>query len=356
MKKSIGKLIAKGAALAFATVALCGLVAGCSSSGGSSNTASNTTAQASADGSNKVILGYWGGTCEAPIYIGYEKGFFQEEGLDPEMLLITQDVAPLMASGELDCFELTPDKFKPMEQGLECKIIDSLHIGCIQGAATPESGIKSVEDLEGKKVAADIGSIPQIQIASQMVLAGKDPNKVEWLSYPTAQRIDAMLNGEVDAFAQYDPWADIAVAKYGAVKFFSDTFDEGLKDNLCCFVGCSTRALENNPELGEKLSRAFKKATEYIAANPEECAQIIVDKGYVPVNTDAGFTQDIMEDEIKAYTWIAGDKDLLDSSFYEIWMQIYRAGAMEDAPQSQEELDTYITETLYNKMVDYYAE
>lgn len=343
-----GKKVAKGVVAGAMSLALCGMLAGCGSGASSSGSASG-------DDANKVVLGYWGGTCEAPIFIGYEKGFFQEEGLDPEMLLITSDVAPLMANDELDCFELTPDKFKPMEQGLEVKIADSLHIGCIEGAANPASGITSVEDLEGKTVAAEVGSVAQIQIASQMILAGKDPSKVEWVTYPIDQMEAAMWVGEVDAFADYDPWTDIAVGN-GAVKFYSNTFDEGLKDYLCCFVGVSSKTLEENPKLGPKLSRAFKKANEYISAHPEECADIIVNQGYVPVNTDAGFTKDIMVDEIKAYTWISGDKELLDESFYQIWMQINRAGAMEDAPSDEAELIDYINNTLYNRMVAYQGE
>ena len=348
-----GRKVATGALAAAAAMALCGALAGCSANGASTSASSSDSTATEPD--NHVVLGYWGGTCEAPIYVGYEKGFFQEEGLDPEMLLITSDVAPLMANDELDCFELTPDKFKPMEQGLEVKIADSLHIGCIQGAARADSGITSVADLEGKKVAADLGSVAQIQIASQMVEAGKDPSKVEWLTYPIAQKQQAMEAGEVDAFADYDPWTDLAVAD-GAVKFYSNTFDEGLKDNLCCFVGVSSKTLEENPELGPKLSRAFKKANEYITANPEECADIIVNAGYVPVNTDSGFTKDIMLDEIKAYTWVSGDKKLLDDSFYNIWMQVNRAGAMEDAPSDEAELIKYINETLYNRMVAYQGE
>lgn len=347
-----GKKVAKGFVAGAMSLALCGMLAGCGSN--ASDGASGSSAASDGNGDH-VVLGYWGGTCEAPIYIGYEKGFFQEEGLDPELLLITSDVAPLMANSELDCFELTPDKFKPMEQGLECKIIDSLHIGCIQGAAHPDSGITSVEDLEGKTVAADMGSIPQIQIASQMVLAGKDPSKVEWVSYPSAQREEAMWAGEVDAFAQYDPWADIAEAN-GAVKFFSNTFDDPLKNDLCCFVGLSSKTLEENPEIGPKLSRAFAKAAKYLTENPEECADIIVNAGYVPVETDAGFTKDIMLDEIKAYTWVSGDRELLDESFYNIWMQINRAGAMEDAPTDEGELINYINDTLYNRMVAYQGE
>ena len=134
-----GRKVATGALAAAAAMALCGALAGCSANGASTSASSSGSTATEPD--NHVVLGYWGGTCEAPIYIGYEKGFFQEEGLDPEMLLITSDVAPLMANDELDCFELTPDKFKPMEQGLEVKIADSLHIGCIQGAARADSGI-----------------------------------------------------------------------------------------------------------------------------------------------------------------------------------------------------------------------
>ena len=36
--------------------------------------------------SNKVRVGYIGLTCEAPIYTAYEKGFFREEGLEPELV------------------------------------------------------------------------------------------------------------------------------------------------------------------------------------------------------------------------------------------------------------------------------
>lgn len=348
MKVSRREFLALSGATA-TTVALGVGLAGCSAPDGSSSGSSE-------ESSNKVTLGYWGGTCEAPIYVGYELGYFKEAGLEPELLLITEDVAPLMANAELDCYELTPDMFKPMEQGLEVSIIDSLHIGCIQGAASPESGIRSVKDLEGKTVAAqNAGSIAQIQISSEMVLAGKDPSKVSWVVYPSPQMEAAMNAGEIDAFTQFDPWADIAEAN-GAVKFFSNTFDEGLKDILCCFVGMSSRTLEARPELGPKLSKAFAKAADYLNNHPEEAVDLIIDAGYVPVETDSGFTREIMLKEIEAYTWVSGDRALLDKSFSEIWMQINRAGAMEDAPEDASELETYINDTLYSRMVNYQGE
>ncbi len=335
-------LLRAGGALAGSAV-MAGMMAGCSK-----KTTSAATSGRSAD-SNKVIFGYWGGTCEMPIYVGYENGFFEDAGLEPEIMKITEDVAPLMANGDLDCFELTPDKFKPMEQGLECVIIDSLHYGCQQGVASAESGIKSFRDLEGKKVASKIGSISQIVLAAQMKEAGLDPDKVEWLTYKNTQMQQALEAGEIDAMADYDPWPDIILENVpGSVRYYSWTYDEALKNTLCCFVGMSTRRLNENPDLGRMLSEGFKKSTEWIVANPEDACDLAINAGYVPINTDTGFTRDMMIREIIDYRFTSGDKKAIDDSFKTIWEWVAAAGAMEDAPA---DLDKYIMNDLYNKMV-----
>ncbi|MDR1713086.1 MAG: ABC transporter substrate-binding protein [Coriobacteriales bacterium] len=345
---------AAAVATAAAGLATTGL-AGCQQQAADDQAAATDGADASTDASSApekipVTVGYWGGTCESPIFIGVEQGIFEEEGLDVDVLQITADVAPLMANDELDCFELTPDKFKPIQNGLEVKIIDSLHIGCIGGAASVESGIKTVADLEGKTVAASIGSIPQIQIASQMVLAGKDPNKVNWVTYPNAEMELALDNGEIDAFAAYDPFPSMAWEN-GKVRFFSNTYDEGLKEYLCCFVGLSDRALnrENGTELARRLSAAFKRSCAFLQENPDEAAQIVQTAGYIAGDAEMNAHC------ISEYTWVAGDKQLLDDSVYEIWMQIYRAGALEEAPKDEAELDAYIKE-LRAGMVAYYGD
>lgn len=292
----------------------------------------------------KCKIGYWGGTCEAPIYIAKEKGYFEQCGIDPELLLITADTTTLMANGELDCYELTPDQFMPIKNGTEVKIIDSLHTGCIQGAAAKGSGIKSVEDLEGKKVAAKQGEITQILVSSEMVKAGKDPKKVEWINFPNPEKQLAMEKGEVDAFVSYDPFAEIAVNS-GHVKFFSNTFDKGLNDILCCFVGLNTKKMEDNPQLAARLSKAFKMACDYLQENPQEAAELIMEKEYIA--GDAAVNAKLIKD----YTWIAGNKDLLYSSAKEIWHQVYRAGAL-DEEVSKSELDSWVDE-MVKKMVVY---
>jgi NitT/TauT family transport system substrate-binding protein len=66
-----------------------GLV-GCGNSDSKDDT--NKGGQSDAANSNKIIVGYWGGTCEAPIFTAYELGYFKQAGLDVELLKITSDV------------------------------------------------------------------------------------------------------------------------------------------------------------------------------------------------------------------------------------------------------------------------
>ncbi len=314
---------------------------------GSNEPSDKGTAQSSTDADTLLpaTIGYWGGTCEAPIYVAHEQGYYQTCGIDDTLLQITTDVTPLLANDELDCFQLTPDKFKPIEQGLEVKVTDSVHKGCIQGATTKDSGIESVADLEGRTVAAATGSIPQIQIASQMVKLGLDPSKVNWVTYPTAEMELALDQGEVDAFASYDPYAEIAVEN-GKVKFFSNTDDEGLKEYLCCTLGVSQRTIDRNEEIAERLSKANKMACEYLTDNPDDAAQMMIDKGYVAGTVELNATL------IKEYTWVPGDEQLLNDSVTEIWHQIARAGALEDAPTDSSGLDEYI-QKLTDGMIQY---
>src|SRR5436305_2728601 len=84
--------------------------------------------------SNKVRVGYIGLTCEAPIFVAYEKGFFKDEGLDVE--LVKNDWATYRDSLGLGKFDVTHHLvmylLKPIEQGLDVKFTGGIHRGCLR--------------------------------------------------------------------------------------------------------------------------------------------------------------------------------------------------------------------------------
>ena len=69
--------------------------------------------------SKHVRIGYIGLTCEAPIFTAYEKGFFKEEGLEPELVKCAwANYKDTLALGGYDIHSTLVIYFlKPIEQG-----------------------------------------------------------------------------------------------------------------------------------------------------------------------------------------------------------------------------------------------
>src|SRR5438552_18233287 len=84
--------------------------------------------------SNKVRVGYIGLTCEAPIYVAYEKGFFKEEGLEPELVKCNwATYKDALALGSYDItHHLVMYFLKPIEQGLDVRFLAGIHRGCLR--------------------------------------------------------------------------------------------------------------------------------------------------------------------------------------------------------------------------------
>src|SRR5215475_3106053 len=92
--------------------------------------------------SNKVRVGYIGLTCEAPIYADYEKGFFKEEGLEPELVKCSWSTyKDSLALGSYDItHHLVMYFLKPIEQGLDVRFLAGIHRGCLR----VQAGVKQI--------------------------------------------------------------------------------------------------------------------------------------------------------------------------------------------------------------------
>src|SRR4051812_49895497 len=104
--------------------------------------------------SNKVRIGYIGLTCEAPIYAAYELGFFQEEGLEVELVKCNwANYKDTLALGGYDItHHLTMYFLKPIEQGLVVRFLAGIHRGRPRGHAAENTKVHHLDDLKGKPI------------------------------------------------------------------------------------------------------------------------------------------------------------------------------------------------------------
>jgi NitT/TauT family transport system substrate-binding protein len=242
------------------------------------------------------IQGLSESACAAPGYIAKEKGFFAAEGIDVTLVSGTFETNKLgLASGKYPVANGDFQFFPSIHEGLDIKLIDGLHEGCIKLLTPPGSSITTAKGLAGKSIGVDeIGGSPMAITTVVLANAGIDPTTgVTWLSFPKDQLQAVAERGEVDAVALWDPFATIAERKgYNVITDIGT--DPLFAGKYCCFLYASTKQIKENPERIAALLRAYHKASEWIAVNPEETARITIEKGYIAAE-DTAFITELLE-------------------------------------------------------------
>ncbi len=280
------------------------LTACSSSSSSSSETASSDAAESSAASTDSaessestekttLRLAYHGSLCGAPLYIGIEKGFFEEEGIEIEQVNIdAAHVSEAIGADQVDVGMGLIGKFlQPLENGLPIKFTTGIHTGCIKLLVPADSDIKSITDLKGKNVGvpglADAGTIvTKRSLFNAGIDVTEGSSEVDFTVFSRNDLPQALENGAVDAIVLGDPQASVAQEEYNLSVLIDTASDEEYKDEYCCAAFVTTKLAEENPEAAAAFTRAVQKASQWVQDNPEEAAQIITEKNYVSGEAD----------------------------------------------------------------------
>jgi NitT/TauT family transport system substrate-binding protein len=235
--------------------------------------------------SKHVRIGYIGLTCEAPIYVAYEKGFFKEEGLEPELVKVAwANYKDSLALGGYDItHHLVMYFLKPIEQGLDVRFLAGIHRGCLRVQAGAKTNIHKIEDLKGKRIGVPGMGTPPFVFANRVFgTHGIDPAKdITWKVFPAGELGLAIDKGEVDAVCNADPIGTLLLAQ-GKVRNIADQMtDAPYKDEYCCEVIANGKWVDANPDTAARATRAMLKATKWVETNPKAAAILAVEKKYL---------------------------------------------------------------------------
>ncbi|SIS57550.1 aliphatic sulfonate ABC transporter substrate-binding protein [Salimicrobium flavidum] len=133
-----------------------------------------------------------------------------------------------------------------------------------------DSGIDSVEDLRGKKVAATLGTDPYIFLERALKKHDMSTDDIELVNLQHPDGASALSNGDVDAWAGLDPHMAREELESGANLFYRDA-----DLNTYGTLNTRTEFAENNPDVVKKVIEAYEKARQFAIDNPEETAEIL---------------------------------------------------------------------------------
>lgn len=218
-----------------------------------------------------------------PVYVAKDKGFFEENNLNVEIVdLISAgpNALQMISGGDAEMgLSSTMAIINARSQGMPIMAISDLQssIGdqpLEEFFVRKDSGINFIEDLRGKKIAINLVK-SSFHYTWLMALeeAGISENEVEWVILPFDQQELALKNGQVDAIGLMQPYIGHTRAQEDFKVLYTalDVFGE---KQFCPQVINNVWAKEN-PEAVKAFVKTMAETTEWIEENQDEAREII---------------------------------------------------------------------------------
>ncbi|MBV9239779.1 MAG: ABC transporter substrate-binding protein [Xanthobacteraceae bacterium] len=208
--------------------------------------------------------------------IADREGFFKAEGLAVDITKFESGATavPVLQSGRLDvALSNTVSTLQAIGQGLDAVVLAP---GAVVRSAPPDTttalialkdNIKSIKDLEGKRIAVNvINSSAWLHAVAALDQHGVDWHKVRFVEVPFPQMNDPLLNGQVDAVVQVDPFRSALMAT-GKAEILSWTYVETAPGtDITQYIALGPWAQKNH-DTAVKFARAVMKGSQFAGTN-----------------------------------------------------------------------------------------
>jgi NitT/TauT family transport system substrate-binding protein len=210
-----------------------------------------------------------------PAGVAQHKGFFKDEGLDADIVVMgaTPSIAAL-SNGDIDFTLLTGTVIRAAIRGLPVRLVAGLMTSSPHVLlARPE--IKSIKELIGKKVGlASFGDATQVLARIILARNGVDPDKeVQFVPLgPDSGRFAGLQQKLADAVVTSPPWDfEGKKAGYNVLARAYEYLNYPLSG-----VGLNAKSIQQNRDQVKRATRALIKASRFIRDNRDEAVKILM--------------------------------------------------------------------------------
>ncbi|BAZ51742.1 ABC-type nitrate/sulfonate/bicarbonate transport system periplasmic component-like protein [Nostoc sp. NIES-4103] len=230
----------------------------------------------------KIPFGYFVG--EYPSIIAQEKGFFKAQGVDVEIIR-KQYI-------QLEQGNFSAGKYDGGMSSLGSFIILSATNPDIQGVmvvdesigadvVVAQSQIKTVADLKGKKLGANLGGFSEVFVTEMLKTANLTSDDVNLVKLEASEVPQRLKNNAIHAGHTWEPHLSEAM-KLGGHILFTSKQTPGLILDIIAFRG---EIIRDRPEDVRAFVQAWQQAAAYWKANVQEGNAIISKVLKLPSNT-----------------------------------------------------------------------
>jgi len=222
--------------------------------------------------------------CVAPQFLAEDllrmEGFtdIQYVPMDPYT-----DGVKVLAAGQADFTQESVTALLPiMDAGHPVIVLGGIHAGCFELFANEK--IATIRDLKGKRIAiSGIGGPDHLFISSMLAYVGINPRtEINWIPAGVFMGKGLFIDGKADAVLTFPPEPQELRAKKIRRVIVDTAQDKPWSQYFCCLLSARGDFVQSNPVASKRVLRAFLKAADICAQDPERVARYLVEKGYEP--------------------------------------------------------------------------
>jgi NitT/TauT family transport system substrate-binding protein len=162
--------------------------------------------------------------------------------------------------------------------------------------------INSINDLKGKKVAAEEGTVDHFLLLQGLKQAGLSPQDIEFVPLETGKAAAAFVAEQVDAVAVFAPFTTQALKRPESKELFSSKdFPGSISDHLVF----TRKFVEQNPEKVQAVVDSWFATLDYIKANQNQAYEIMSQRAGVSLEEYKSYADGTqiftVEENLKAF-------------------------------------------------------
>lgn len=238
-----------------------------------------TATPAIADDKLTVALDWTPNTNHVGLYVAQAKGWFDEVGLDVEILPYTDTSSgTLVTSGVAEFGILSAVGFYSQRAtGADLKPV----LAVVQRETGrlvfngERDDIERPKDLDGK-IYAGFGSAWEAALISTIIQTDGGEGKFDTVTLGTSA-YEALANGSVDFTLEVSTWEGVNSVLLNRPQRAFRYADYGVPDQHTTFLGSSQAWLNENPVQAKSFVQAAQRGYAYAAQNPASAADILIE-------------------------------------------------------------------------------
>lgn len=219
------------------------------------------------------------------LFLGKEKGYFREEGLEPQFIQMSSNIAiTANIAGELDGQAAVGSAIRAIQRGAPLRVVVvTLRRPLFWLVVRPE--FRSIKELKGKVLGiSTIGGSQHLRAKGMLAAGGLDAEKdiTSIQINDQTMQLQALISNSVQITALSPPW--VAVARD---KFKMNILDSALERfaGIDSGLALPVKLLQEKPELVKKILRARAKGNRYYLENEREGSEFLARLYKIDVKT-----------------------------------------------------------------------